>query len=53
MSERHLDAGAAFTAGQLDELWQAEKWGTDPLAAASLAARRAAVDTAVEFLNLL
>ena len=53
VSERHLDAGAAFTAGQLDELWQAEKWGIDPLAAASLAARRAAVDTAVEFLNLL
>ncbi len=53
VSERHLDAEAAFAAGQLDELWQAEKWGIDPLAAASLAARRAAVDTAVEFLDLI
>ena len=53
VSERHLDADAAFAAGQLDELWQAEKWGIDPLAAASLAARRAAVDTAVEFLDLI
>lgn len=53
VSERHLDADAAFAAGQLDELWQAEKWGIDPLAAASLAARRAAVDTAIELLDLL
>jgi len=53
VSERHLDAAGAFAAGQLDELWQAEKWGVDPLAAASLAARRAAVDTAVEFLDLI
>jgi chaperone required for assembly of F1-ATPase len=53
VAERHLDAEAAFAAGQLDELWQAEKWGIDPLAAASLAARRAAVDTAIEFLDLL
>nr|WP_295663751.1 ATP12 family protein [Polymorphobacter sp.] len=53
VSERRLDAAAAFAAGQLDELWQAEKWGIDPLAAASLAARRAAVDTAVEFLDLI
>ncbi|MGI4880239.1 MAG: ATP12 family chaperone protein [Janthinobacterium lividum] len=53
VSERHLDAAAAFATGQLDELWQAEKWGIDPLAAASLAARRAAVDTAVEFLDLI
>ncbi len=53
VSERHLDADTAFAAGQLDELWQAEKWGIDPLAAASLAARRAGVDTAVEFIDLI
>ena len=53
VAERHVTAAEAFAAGQLDELWQAEKWGIDPLAAASLAARRAAVDTAVEFLDLL
>jgi chaperone required for assembly of F1-ATPase len=53
VSERHVTAAEAFAAGQLDELWQAEKWGIDPLAAASLAARRAAVDTAVDFLDLI
>ncbi len=53
VAERHLDADGAFAAGQLDELWQAEKWGTDPLAAASLANRRAALDAAVRLLDLL
>ncbi len=53
VAERRLDADAAFAAGQLDELWQAEKWGTDPLAAASLAARRTAVNAAVRLLELL
>lgn len=53
VAERRLDAPSAFAAGQLDELWQAEQWGTDPLAAASLAARRAAVDAAVGLLALL
>ena len=53
VAERRLDAAAAFAAGQLDELWQAEQWGSDPLAAASLAARQAAVATAVELLALL
>ena len=53
VAERHLTADAAFAAGQLDELWQAEQWGTDPLAAASLANRRAALDDAVRLLDLL
>ena len=53
VAERHLDANAAFAAGQLDELWQAEQWGTDPLAAASLAGRRAALADAVRLLDLL
>lgn len=53
VAERHLDAATAFAAGQLDELWQAGQWGSDPLAGASLAARRAAVDTAVRLLDLL
>ncbi len=53
VAERHLDADSAFATGQLDELWQAEQWGQDPLAAASLANRRAALDDAVRLLDLL
>lgn len=53
VAEGQLTAEAAFDAGQLDELWQAEQWGQDPLAAASLAARRAALDDAVRLLSLL
>lgn len=53
VAERHLSATAAFAAGQLDELWQAEQWGSDPLAVASLASRRAALDDAVRLLDLL
>ena len=53
VAERHATAAAAFAAGQLDELWQAERWGSDPLAAASLASRRAALDDAVRLLDLL
>lgn len=53
VAEGHLDAAGAFDAGQLDELWQAEQWGADPLAAASLAGRRAALDDAVRLLGLL
>lgn len=48
-----LDAEAAFTAGQLDELWQAEQWGADPLAAAAQAERRAALVHATRLLALL
>ncbi len=53
VAERHLTVADAFAAGQLDELWQAEQWGTDPLATASLANRRAALDDAVRLLDLL
>ena len=53
VAERHLSATAAFATGQLDELWQAEQWGSDPLAVASLASRRAALDDAVRLLDLL
>lgn len=53
VAERYLAADAAFAAGQLDELWQAEQWGSDPLAAASLANRRAALGDAVRLLDLL
>jgi chaperone required for assembly of F1-ATPase len=32
LSERRLTAAAAFAAAQLDELYQIERWGEDPLA---------------------
>ena len=43
----------AWAAATLDEAWQAEKWGEDPLAAEALAARRADFDAAYRFLTLL
>lgn len=51
--EGRLDAEGAWAAGQLDELWQAEQWGEDELAAASRADRRATLDAAVQMLRLL
>lgn len=53
IAERHLNATAAWAAGQLDELWQAEQWGTDPLAEAAQADRQAALGTSVRLLDLL
>ncbi len=53
IADGHLDAAAAWAAGQLDELWQAEQWGKDPLAEASEKARRANLVSASAFLELL
>ncbi len=53
VAEGRLDADAAYAAGQLDELWQAEQWGTDPLAAAAAAERQAALAAAMRLLDLL
>ena len=53
VAERHVDAAEAYAAGQLDELWQAEQWGTDPLAAAAAAERQAALTSAARLLDLL
>ncbi|BBE33951.1 ATP12 family chaperone protein [Sphingosinicella microcystinivorans] len=53
LAERETDAEAAFAAGHLDELYQAEKWGDDAEATAARAARRAAFDAADRFLSLL
>ena len=53
VADGELDAEAAFAAGQLDELWQAEQWGADPLAAAAQAERRAALLNATRLLALL
>ena len=51
--EDAIDEEAAWQAGQLDELYQAEKWGEDDLAAKSRASRREAFAAANRLLALL
>jgi len=51
--EGAVDEDAAWEAGQLDELYQAEKWGEDDLAAKSRASRREAFAAANRLLALL
>ncbi len=53
LAEGEVDADAAFAAGHLDELYQAEKWGDDTEALAARAARRTSFDNAARFLSLL
>jgi chaperone required for assembly of F1-ATPase len=53
LNEGALTPDAAWSAAQLDEDWQAELWGEDPLAADTRAARRREYDAAVRFLSLL
>jgi chaperone required for assembly of F1-ATPase len=48
-----LEADAAYDLGHLDQIWQAEQWGHDPLAEAAEATRRADLAAAVRFLGLL
>ncbi len=48
-----LDAGEAWAASHLDELWQAEQWGADPLAEAGHDERQRDLAVAAEFLALL
>lgn len=48
-----MDAATAWTISHLDELWQAEQWGKDPLAEAGHAERQADLGTAVSMLALL
>lgn len=48
-----LDAGDAFALGHLDELWQAEHWGRDPLAEAGHTERRGDLAAAAALLALL
>lgn len=44
---------AAWAAATVDEAWQAERWGVDPLAAEAAADRRRAFDAAAAFLAAL
>lgn len=53
VAEGAMDAATAWTTGHLDELWQAEQWGKDPLAEAGHAERQADLGAAVQMLGLL
>jgi chaperone required for assembly of F1-ATPase len=48
-----MDADEAWTIGHLDELWQAEQWGKDPLAEAGHKERRDDLAAAVAMLRLI
>jgi chaperone required for assembly of F1-ATPase len=53
VAEGAMDAQAAWAIGHLDELWQAEQWGKDPLAEAGHAERQGDLAAAVRMLALL
>ena len=53
LAEGAIDLETAWSAGALDELWQAELWGEDAEAARALAARRSDFEAAHRFLTLL
>lgn len=53
MVEGAIDADAVWQAAHVDEDWQAEQWGLDPLAADARAARRREFDAAARFLAAL
>lgn len=51
--EGAAEPGAVWDAAQLDELWQAELWGEDALAAETRVQKRAEFDDCVEFCRLV
>lgn len=53
LAEDAADAEALWSAARIDEDWQAEQWGSDPIALAATAAHRREYDAAVTFLNAL
>ncbi len=53
LAEGEIGLEQAWAAATLDEAWQAENWGEDPLAEQALAARRREFDAAYLFLTLL
>lgn len=53
MSEEHLPADEAFAAAQLDELYQLERWGSDPIATERHGNIRRDLDAGARFLALL
>ncbi|WP_421997624.1 ATP12 family chaperone protein [Reyranella sp.] len=53
VAEGRLSAAEAFAAAQLDELYQIERWGEDPIAAQRHEGIRRDIDAAARFLALL
>jgi chaperone required for assembly of F1-ATPase len=53
LAEGAIGLEAAWDAAMLDEAWQAEQWGADPLAAQSIENRRRDFEAAYRFLTLL
>ncbi len=53
VAERRLDGGDAFAAAQLDDLYQIERWGDDPLAIEQRAGVRKDIAAGSRFLALL
>lgn len=53
IAERHLAADDAFAAAQLDELYQLERWGSDPTATQRHENIRRDIDAGARFLSLL
>lgn len=53
ISERHLAADEAFAAAELDELYQLQRWGSDPTATQRHENIRRDIDAGARFLALL
>lgn len=53
VAERHLSAVDAFAAAQLDELYQIERWGSDPIATKRHEGIRHDIEAGARFLALL
>jgi chaperone required for assembly of F1-ATPase len=53
LAEERIDAEAAWSLSLMDELYQAELWGVDPLAVARRESIRNDIVAAQEFLRLL
>ena len=53
VSDGHLDAAGAFAAAQMDELYQVDRWGDDPLAEKHREGVRKDIEACARFLSLL
>ena len=53
VAEGHLAAADAFAAAQLDELYQVERWGDDPIATKRHEGIRHDIEAGARFLALL
>lgn len=53
VSEGRLDAAGAFAAAQMDELYQVDRWGDDPIAEKQREGVRRDIEACARFLSLL